>query len=240
MALASYLTLTEQLLQNPAAPVDLYDPAVLTVYINQSRGQLAGDSQAIKRLGTYTLTIGLQGPYPFSGVVLTPSTGIQGVLSVRQQWYVSGTGQLWVKGRSWPWYSQYHLNSATPPTGAPIVWAQYAEGEAGTLYVGNVPDAAYVMKTDCICYPIDLVDDSTAETIPAPWTVAIPYYAAYLALLSAQTGARVQDADRMFKLYETFVARARGISTPDIMPSHYPQQEDPTQQNKLGLSGGPG
>ena len=236
--LAGYLALTQQLLQNPAAPADLYDPAVLTVYLNQARGQLAGDGQCIKRLGSYPLVVGSQGPYPFTGITLAPSAGVQGVLNVRQQWYAIGTGQIWFPGRPWPWFSLYNLNSAAPSTGAPEVWAQYAEGEAGTLYVGPVPDFGYTANADCVCFPVDLVDDTTPEAIPAPWTIAVPYYAAYLALLSAQTGARVQDAERMFKLYQTFVGRARQFSTPEILPGHFPQQPNVTRDNQLGISGG--
>lgn len=238
MALATYLALTQSLLQNPQAPSSLYDPAQLTQYINQARGQLAGDSQAIKRMGSYALIAGTQGPYPFSAITLTNTTGVGGVLNVRQQWYAIGDGQIWINNRPWPWFTQYFLNSAAPDTGPPRTWSLYGDGSDGSSYVGPVPDGAYTVNADCICYPVDLVDDTTPEKIPTPWTIAIPYYAAYLALLAAQTGARVQDADRMFKLYQTFVVRARGISTPDIMPGHFPQQSDPTEPNQLGQSGG--
>lgn len=237
MALNAYLALTQQLLQNPAAPSDLYDPALLSTYINQARGQLAGDSQSIKRIGSYSLTSGSKGPYPFSGIVLSPTTGVQGVLNARQQWYLVGDGQLWFRPRPWPWFSLYDLNSAVPDTGPPKVWAQYGEGESGTLYVGPTPDTVYTISVDCVCFPIDLVSDVTPEAIPAPWTIAIPYYAAYLALLSAQTGARVQDAEKMFALYQQFTARARTFSTPDIMPGTYPQQANPTRDNQLGTGG---
>ena len=240
MALTNYLTLTANLLQNPAAPVALYNSATLTLYINQARVWLAGDSQAIKAMGSYSLTVGTQGPYPFSSITLTSAPGVQGVLNVRQQWYVVGSGQLWVRPRPWPWFSIYRFSSAAPTSGPPLEWAQYGEGENGTLYVGPMPDLPYTVNSDCICYPIALVDDTTIEAIPAPWTIAIPYYAAYLALLSAQTGARAQDAEKMLKLYQQFVAGARAQATPDIMPGNYPQQKSPVRQNQLASSGGQG
>jgi hypothetical protein len=102
MALTNYLTLTANLLQNPAAPVALYNSATLTLYINQARVWLAGDSQAIKAMGSYSLTVGTQGPYPFSSITLTSAPGVQGVLNVRQQWYVVGSGQLWVRPDAGP------------------------------------------------------------------------------------------------------------------------------------------
>ena len=240
MALDAYLALTQQLLQNPSAPVKLYDPALLKVYINQARGQLAGDSQAIKRIGSYALTTGLPGPYPFSSITLTNATGVQGVLNVRQQWFIVGSGQIWFRSRPWPWYSIYHLNSAAPDQGPPESWAQYGDGEDGSIYIGPQPDDAYTINTDCVCFPVDLIDDTTPEKIPAPWTIAVPYYAAYLALLSSQTSTRTQDAEVMFQLYEKFVGRARQFSTPEIIPGNFPQQANPTRQNQLGQGGGGG
>lgn len=239
MALASYLALTQALLQNPNAPNKLYNDVQITGYINQARGQLAGDSQAIKRIGSYSLTTGSWGPYPFSGIVIT-DTNVAGVLNVRQQWYPIGTGQIWFRSRPWPWFSIYHLNTAAPVQGPPKEWAQYAEGEAGSIYIGPQPDQDYAISADCACFPIDLIDDSTVEAIPAPWTIAIPYYAAYLALLSSQTMTRLQDALEMFQLYEKFVGRARQFSTPEIIPGNFPQQANPTRQNQLGQSSGTG
>lgn len=240
MALNNYLTLTEDLLQNPQATVALYDPAQLTIFINQARVWLAGDSASIKQLGSYALTPDSQGPYPFSGITIpnAATLGVQGVLNVRQQWYSIGTGQLWFRGRPWPWFSFYHLNSAAPDTGPPGEWSQYGDGEGGSVYIGPAPDQAYTVSADCICVPVPLVDDSTPEAIPAPWTIAVPYYAAYLALLAAQAGARVQDAQRMLQLYNLFMTGSRRISTPDIMPSNFSGQDDPTRENKLGAGGG--
>ena len=238
MALDSYVTLTQALLQNPAAPASLYDPALIKIYVNQARFQLAADSTSIKRIGSFALTSGSQGPYAFSSITLTPATGVQGVLNVRTLWYVAGDGQLWFRPRPWPWFSLYHLNSAAPETGVPAVWSQYTEGEAGSVYIGPVPDVVYTIKADCVCYPVDLVNDATVEAIPAPWTVAVPYYAAYLALLSAQTGARMKDAEQMFQLYQAFVQRARAQSTPDILSSQYPQQAP--SASPLAQQGGAG
>lgn len=238
--LDTYLTATQNLLQNPSAPTDLYDTATLTTYINQARTWLAGDSQAIKVLGTFSLTAGTQGPYPFSGITLTGATGVAGVLNVRQLWYVVGSGQLWFRGRAWPWFTTYFMNSAAPGSGPPKAWAQYGEGENGTLYVGPSPDTGYTINADCVCYPDALALDSDPEAIPAPWTVAVPYFAAYLALLSAQTGARVQDAQRMLELYTQFTSGARRQSTPEIMSGNFPQQQSPVRQNQLGISGSGG
>lgn len=236
MALFAYQQQT-QLLIRDIAQKDV-NPLDLKTYINQARAWLAGDSQALKVLGTYTITSGSQGPYPFSGITLTGATGVQGVLNVRQQWYVAGSGQLWFRSRPWPWFSVYFMNSAAPATGVPKAWSQYGEGENGTVFVGPVPDQDYTVNADCVCVPIPLADDTTIEALPAPWTIAVPYYAAYLALLSSQTGDREQNAEKMLQLYEKFMTGARRQATSEVMPTNFSQVPNPVRDNQLGVKGG--
>ena len=228
MALNAYLSRTQALLQNPSAPTSLYDPALLIIYINEARVQLAGESESIKVIGTFTTSPNNQGPYPWSSITLIGATAVQGVLDVRMLRYTVLGGQAPVAPRPWPWFQQYDLGVAGG--GPPIEWAQYGEGVNGTLYIFPPPDTAYPISADCICYPIPLADDTTIEAIPALWTTAIPYYAAYLALLQAQTGARAADAEKMFALYQLFVQRARRFVTPDVLPMQYPQAAQASTQ----------
>lgn len=238
MALFAYQQQTQRLIRD-IAQKDA-NPADLIGYINEGRVQLAGESMAIKVFGQYSLVVGQQGPYPFSAMTLSGAVGVSGVLNVSQQWYQVGTGQLWFRGRPWPWFSVYFTNSAAPEQGSPRAWAQYGEGVNGTLYVGPPPDAPYVINADCVGLPVPLVDDTTVEAIPVPWTTAVPYYAAYLALLAEQTSDGDARADKMFERYSLFVARARGMATPDVMPSNFRQQRNPVRANQLGGGGGGG
>jgi hypothetical protein len=247
--LTTYLTATQSLLQNPAAPIPLYATTALTTYINSARNQLAGEAKCIRYMGTLALTAGTQ-VYPYSAIALAGGTaaGIAGVLDVETLWYQVGVGQKWIRPRPWPWFSLFELNNPVPVGGPPKVWAQYGQGASaqasplpvggGSLYVSPPPDFAYAVNVDCVCYPIALVNDTTAEALPFLWTDAIPYFAAYLALLSAQTGIRTQEALGMYKLYSEFVDRARKASTPMVLPSINPQVPNPTRQNQLGVGGG--
>lgn len=221
--LTAYLASTAQLLQNPAAPAALYDPAILTTNINIARVQVAGEGQCIRNLATLPVTSANHGPYAFSAfnTGVSATNGIQGVLNARTLWYVSGGGKIWIGPRSFDWFAIYDLNTAAPVSGPPAEWAQYGQGVNGSIYLSPVPNLNYTVSADCVCYPIPLVDDSTVEAVPPLWQTAVPYFAAYLALLSAQTGARVQDAQKMLQLYELFTARARRFANPDIMPLQY-------------------
>jgi len=220
--LNAYLTATQNLLQNPAAPAPLYTTTSLTTYINSARGQLAGESQCIRCMVSLPIAAGTT-LYPYANINVSGVAGVQGVINVRTLWYTSGAGQLWVAPQTFEEFSLYALNSSVSTPGPPAIWAQYGQGASGSLYVSPVPDQSYGGMVDTACYPIALVDDTTTEAIPYLWTDAVPYFAAYLALLSAQTGARTAEADKMFQRYSLFVQRARAASTPAVLPWMFEQ-----------------
>jgi hypothetical protein len=231
--LNAYLTSTALLLQNPAAPTPLYSTQNLTSFINTARGQLAGESESVRFLASLTLVPG-QRVYPFSAINLSGSTGILEVLKVQTLWYQAASGQKWVTPRSFEWFSLYNFNAPVPLSGEPETWAQYGQGVNGSIYIDPLPDIAYTVLLDCICIPVPLVDDTTPEAIPFMWTDAVPYFAAYMALLSSQGTLRQQDAQRMFQVYTEFSNRARRFATPGVLAGQYEQQNDPTRMNQLG------
>lgn len=250
--LAQYELQTQRLLQNPKAPTALYVLSDIDSWINIARGQLAGEAECIRVIGTIPTVIG-QRAYNFSAINLgTPSaTGVQGVIHVRRISYSVGSGQRWFTPRSWEWFDLYHLNNVVPQNGPPTDWSQYGQGSAGlgsitgegtgvlssgSFYLDPPPDAVYQLNCDCVCYPITLAADTDPEAIPYLWTDAVPFFAAYYALLSNQTNARVADAERMFNYYSTFLERARTFSNPSVNRSMYQQSKDPTQVAKLGLT----
>jgi len=240
--LNAYLTQTRSLLQLPGTQSNsLYSDSDLTRWINLARGQMSIEPQnsCIRAIGTIPTVIAQQ-PYNFSGIStgVAAATGIQGVINVRSISYSVASGQLWIAPRTWPWFSLYALNNATPLSGAPLSWAQFAQGAGGSFYLAPIPDAVYSLNCNSVCYPIDLVDDTTAEAIPYPWTDCVPFLAAYWALLSAQTNARMADALNYYKMYEEFSDRARKASNPDVNRWMYQGAGDPAQGPKMGLSKG--
>lgn len=250
--LAYYLTQTERLLQNPAATNALYQQSDLTSYINTARGQVAGEGECIRFIGTLQTVPGMRA-YPFSAIVIgTPSlTGIQAPIHVRRISYNVGTGQQQVYPSAWEWFDSYHLMNPNPVAGPPQVWAQHRQGSAGTgaitgigtgslisgsFYIDPPPDIAYTLNCDCVCYPQALAADGDLEAIPYLWTDSVPFFAAYYALLSAQNNARLADAERYFNYYQTFVDRARRFSNPSLNRSLYEQAANLAEPASFGLS----
>lgn len=250
--LTQYQNLTAQLLQNPPAPVGLYSTANLTNYINIARGQVAGEGECIRSIGAIVTVIG-QRSYNFSSInfgASSATTGIQGAINVRRVQYAVGSGQKWVKGKSWEWFDFQRYNNPVPPSGPPTEWAQYGQGSAGlgaitgigtgtqssgSLFIDPLPDLAYSLACDCVCYPIALAADTDVEAIPYLWSDAVPYFAAYMALMSAQATARLEQAKQLYALYEQFMARARNAATPGLNRYAYPQSGDPFRAGRLGV-----
>lgn len=221
MALTAYQNQVTRLLQYPAAPTSLYATSDITTWINSARQQLAAEGECIRVACTLSITHGGGNVYPFSSITIPGSLGYLEVLNVREI-VVSGANML----NPWPfeYFNRYFL-SPPPANGPPTDWTQYGQGVNGTLYINPTPAIAqtYTLNLDTVMLPIVLVDDTTIEAIPYPWTDAVAYYAAYLALLSAQTGARQADAQRMFERYTEFVNRARRFSNPSVLNFQYPQ-----------------
>lgn len=230
--LNAYLARTNQLLQNPAATNALYSPVDLTAYINSARGQLAGETECVRANGSLPLTYNTIS-YGFASIV-PGVAGTAGVFNVRGTTIGIAEGQVWLAPRPFPYFQLYYLNNPVPNLGQPHSYSQFGQGETGTLYFWPVPDYGYTASVDVICVPAPLVDDSSPECIPYPYTDAVPYYAAYLALSSAQ---RFQDADRMWQQYQTFATRARKISNGPVLPQQYPQSPNPVRANQIGMTG---
>lgn len=207
-----------------------YNREDLIFYVNQARGQLAGESECIRNYATLSLVAGTQ-QYPFSEIALAKAAGVAAPLTVRTASYQVGTGAKRVLPRPWPWFNQYILCHPVPSSGPPCVFSQYGQGAAGTLFF-NLPDAEYTLNLDTACSPISLALDTDPEAIPALWVDAVPYYGAYLALLSMM--GEDDRAQKMLDLYGNFVQRARRAATPTVLQNTYEQTSDPTLANKLG------
>lgn len=229
--LNTYLAQTQALLQNPPASNLLYSTVNLTTFINTARSQLAGETACVRSLGTITLVAGTRA-YPFSAITLASGADVSGVFNVRQAFLNVADGKVLLTPRSFEWFSAYALNKIVPASDYPTTFSVYGPGANGTVYLDPVPPEALTLTLDCACIPTTLTTDATPEAIPVLFTDAVPYFAAYLALMSAQ---RYADAQAMYQLYSVFVQRGRGAATPGVLPSIYPQIPDPTAQNKLGM-----
>lgn len=212
--LANYLTQVRNLLHDPSGV--LYSDTSLTQFINEGRTQLAVETDILLGLATVAIAAGTTA-YPFSGFSALSSSA-QEVIKLKK---LVGPSQV-LDYRSLEWYLNYYFTSGN--TGPPQLWTQVSQGASGSFLIYPTPTAPTQLVGE-VCYiPTNLIDDSTPEPLPYPFTDAIQFYACYKALMGAQ---RYSDATIMFQQFELFLRRARAGSTSDVLA-----------KNQMGSEGG--
>lgn len=142
--------------------------------------------------------------YSFSDIDLSASPGCEAVYYIRSvsiiyanyryslPCYSFSTYQAMI--RQYPFQYQY----------VPTFCAQFGQGAGGSFYMYPLPSQAYQLEFDCLCLPSDLLTNDSEEAIPAPWTDAIPYFAAHLAYLELQN---FNYAQGYLKMFDEFLGR---------------------------------
>jgi hypothetical protein len=219
----------------------------ITDFINIARGQLAGEAECIRVEGTVE-TVTAQRSYLFSSINLGASptiSGVAGVMNVRRLSYAIASGRKWIFARPWEWFDLYYLSQPISQPSAPLRWSQYGQGSSstgvpatgfsstpgGSFYIDPVPDQSYTLFCDCVCYPQPLALDADVEAIPYIFSDAVPFLAAWYALVSMQ-----RPSDDMMSRYQMFLGRARQFSNPSPERRIYQQSADPSQLAKIGMT----
>jgi hypothetical protein len=83
----------------------------------------------------------------------------------------------------------------------PTVYTQFGQGADGTLLMYPLPSQQYRVEIDTFCLPADLVSDQSPETLPEPWTDAVPYKAVSLAYEELQNLNAARYFQEKFDLY---------------------------------------
>jgi hypothetical protein len=219
---------------------DRFNTFDLRTYINLGRAQTAADGECIRQPATISTVAG-QRAYRWSTATFSSApaapAGLLGILSVRgiSRQILDGPGQVGLRHRSWESFNSFNVQHPAPVAGIPVWWTTLQPGDEGTFWVDPIPDDAYLLILDPVCVPAPLLTDDDPEALPYPWTDAVPYYAAYLALLPQHA----QEATAMFAQYQTFVRRGTQMTTPTQNPMNYPGgQGATTASQRVPVTGG--
>lgn len=216
--LYSYQQTVQQLLSD--IKEQLIPIGMITGWINRARLQIAAEGEAIRTTATQVLTNATQS-YAFSGFTIAAS-GVANALTVREAAIIpsGSTIPTVLEQRPYEWlYAYYLAPGVAEATGVPARYAQLGQGSAGTVVLDPIPNGAHTLTMDVVALPISLVDDTTVEALPYPWQEAVPFRAAFYAMMYAQQ----QDvADRMLARSEIYVRGARLQATPTVLPKNQP------------------
>ena len=155
---------------------------------------------------------------------LTPGVNhILGLFSVSIAWGANAAMKPTLDYMTWSEFQAYLRIYNFGLQNYPTIWSQYGFGVTGSLYLWPQPSQPSQMDWDAYCLPIDLVNDGTAEAIQYPWSSAVPYYAAYLALFNSQ---RYEDSTKMEQQYEKRMQEATSMTQPPTIPGYYRNDVD--------------
>lgn len=211
MALNAYIAQARRLLNDPNA--QFFSAADLTAYVNLGRNQIAVQTECL--VASATISLSTQS-FVLSGLSTPTNYGVP--INARSLSTVAASVPTLMDGRPWAWFRLYCLNGAITAA-KPRVWSVQSQGQLGTVFVSPTPDTTYSVSVEASWTPAALVDDTTVEALPYPWTDVVPYWTAYLGLLSAQ---RPDDALKMWAETMKFIKASRLGVTPEIMPPNFP------------------
>lgn len=139
--------------------------------------------------------------------------------------WIQSVGVIYANWRYVPQYcsfTKYQAKIRTYTTASyqyvPAFFTQYGRGVNGSFYMYPPPSQTYPVEYDCLCLPIDLIDDTTTEAIPAPWTDAVKFYAAAMCYLDLQNGNKARE---YFQLYDDFMHRYGAYAMPGRQVNQY-------------------
>lgn len=125
--------------------------------------------------------------YPFSAVNLAAFPGVQSVYWVRRASIIFSNWRYSVRMYS---FTAYNALIRTFPSNqyqyVPFFGTQYGKGTSAEFFLYPPPSQPYQMEWDCYCLPSDLVDDTSPEAIPAPFTEGVPWLIAHYGMIELQ------------------------------------------------------
>ena len=222
--LAEYITQVQRLLNDRQG--QFFDLPTVTEYINMSRRRIAAASACLRCLPEGTQSVPQQERYPFSAwmpLVQGAMPGIESILSVRSFAMAIGPGGWKPLWRFLPWtdfQGRFRIYNRTfiGTISSPGWFSQYGSGPNAELYLAPIPTTAQRIEVDLTLIPSDLVDDDDPEPIPYPWTDAVRFWAATMALLQQQ---RYQDAQAITALFSALLPECAAVVRPQFIQNPY-------------------
>ena len=119
-------------------------------------------------------TVAGQEVYTFATAnsIVQQQSGVASILNVQTIAVSWGSLKPTLQQMIWSDFQAYVRSYSIGMQGQPAVWAQYAQGENGSVYMWPWPSSIMGMDWDCVCTPITLVADTDPEAIPTRGRIA--------------------------------------------------------------------
>jgi hypothetical protein len=163
-----------------------------------------------------TLNIG-QEVYNFSDIYVANWPGVDSVHAIKSASVIYANYRYMLPQYDFSTYQSMIRQYPFQYQYVPTFCSQFGQGAGGSFYAYPLPSQTYQWEFDCFCLPTDMtMDNSIPEPIPAPWTDAVPYFAAHLAYLEIQNwnAAKMYEAlfDKMTLGYSSYARPSRRVN----------------------------
>jgi hypothetical protein len=213
-ALTDYTTSTQNLLHD--STFRFWSQTQLTLFINQARNKVAGDTLCLRQLMT---TINLpqgQEQFPVQATAATASNYPAGSTVVQVMGITVYWNTLRVKLYDWSFTKlDAFLRSLQNYQQTPFAFARIG---VLNVFIAPIPQQAYNSDWECAITPLPLTSDATVDQLVQPYTEAVPYYAAYKAKIYQQS---LGEAEYFMRLYKREVLVANRTWLTRAIPNPY-------------------
>lgn len=158
----------------------------------------------------------------FNPLIRGTGTGADSIIAINSIAISWGSMKPMLRNMPWGDFQAYLRAYNVGNQGYSRVWSQYQRGVNGSFYIWPIPSQFSQMDLDCICLPAPLSLDNNLqiEAIPYPWTQAVPYKAAEVAVLGEPDLRDLADRYRQHYDLRMQFASVVGASTA-MVPDYY-------------------
>jgi hypothetical protein len=183
VGLTTYQTQVQRLLHDTNA--NFWPLAEITDYINEARNRVAQDTKCLRQLVTgVNLTAGVEAYNP---QVLLSVVGpyVIDVMGITVYWGNTRRKLNYLAFTQFdPQYRYWNQLQTIPES--------YSRMSPTVVFIGPAPDQTYVSDWEVAVNPTPLLDNTTVDQIPIPFTEPVQYYAAYKAKWKEQSMGEAQ------------------------------------------------
>jgi len=122
--------------------------------------------------------------YNFSDIYIGNWPGVDSVHAIKSVSVIYSNYRYSLPIYAFSVYQAYIRQFPTQYQYVPTMGSQFGQGANGSFYFYPLASQTYQVEYDCFCLPQDMdLTNGIPEAIPQPWTDAVPYFAAHLAMI---------------------------------------------------------
>lgn len=179
MGLATYQTQVQRLLHDTSA--NFWSLPELTDYINEARNRVAQDTKCLRQLVTgLALSVGVEAYNPQTFIPAPLGPLVIDTMGITVYWGNTRRKLNYLAFTEFdPQYRYWNQLQTIPES--------YTRMSPTIVFIGPSPDQAYVSDWEVAVNPTPLIDNTTVDQLPIPFTEPVQYYAAYKAKYKEQS-----------------------------------------------------